>query len=265
MDPLKAIAMGVLQGATEFLPVSSSGHLVLIPHLLGWPIPSVTFDALVHTGTLMAILAYFRAELLDLARSWFRSIFAGERSYTAYLSWLILLGTVPAVVAGLLLEDFFERLFSSPKLVSLALMGTALLLIAAELALKPRKKLEQLTWTDAIFIGLFQALAITPGISRSGSTITAGIIAGLERKEAARFSFLLAVPVIFGAGLKQLLDLVLKGEWQGQWVILLFGFLSSLLSGYASIAFLLSFLRRRRLYVFAFYCLALGLLGLFLS
>lgn len=265
MDPVQAIAMGVLQGATEFLPISSSGHLVLIPHLLGWPIPSVTFDALVHLGTLIAVLAYFRLELLALAKAWLRSITAGERSSGAYLSWLILLGTIPAVVAGILLEDFFESLFSSPKTVSLALMGTALLLVVAELRLKPRKRLEQLSWTDALFIGLFQALAITPGISRSGSTITAGIIAGLERKEAARFSFLLAVPVIFGAGLKQLLEIVLTGEWHGQWLILLLGFLSALASGYASIAFLLSFLKRRRLYVFALYCLALGSLGLLLS
>ncbi len=265
MDLMQAVAMGVLQGATEFLPVSSSGHLVLIPHLLGWSIPSVTFDAMVHLGTLVAVVVYFRLELFALAKAWFRSVTIGERSYLAYLGWLILLGTVPAVVAGVLLEDFFESLFSSPRLVSVALMGTALLLVTAEVMVKPRKRMERLSWLDVLFIGLFQALAITPGISRSGSTITAGILIGLDRREAARFSFLLAVPVIFGAGFKELLDLTLAGKWQGQWFILLAGFVSALVSGYASIAFLLSFVRRRRFYAFAFYCLALGLLGLLLS
>ncbi len=264
MDPFQAAAMGVLQGTTEFLPVSSSGHLVLIPHLLGWPIPSVTFDAVVHWGTLVAVLAYFRSEILALAKAWLRSIIAGERSSLAYLSWLILLGTIPAVLAGLLLGDFFESLFSSPKLVSMALMGTALLLVVAELRMNPRKRMERLSWPEALFIGLFQALAITPGISRSGSTITAGILTGLDRSEAARFSFLLAVPVIFGAGAKKLLDLTLSGGWQSQWLILFVGFVSALASGYLSIAFLFSFVRRRRLYVFALYCLALGLLGLLL-
>ncbi len=265
MDPLHAVAMGILQGMTEFLPVSSSGHLVLIPHLLRWPIPSVAFDALVHWGTLLALLAYFRSELIALAKAWFRSITTGERSYRAYLSWLILLGTVPGVVAGVTLDDFFEALFSSPRLVSIALIGTALLLVLAELRLKPRKRMERLSWLNALFIGLFQALAITPGISRSGSTITAGILAGLSREEAARFSFLLSVPIIFGAGMKKLLDLTFGGELGSQWFIIFAGFASALISGYLSIAFLLSFVKRRRLYVFAFYCLALGLLGLILS
>ena len=265
MDPLHAVAMGILQGMTEFLPVSSSGHLVLIPHLLRWPIPSVAFDALVHWGTLLALLAYFRSELIALAKAWFRSITTGERSYRAYLSWLILLGTVPGVVAGVTLDDFFEALFSSPRLVSITLIGTALLLVLAELRLKPRKRMERLSWLNALFIGLFQALAITPGISRSGSTITAGILAGLSREEAARFSFLLSVPIIFGAGVKKLLDLTFGGELGSQWFIIFAGFASALISGYLSIAFLLSFVKRRRLYVFAFYCLALGLLGLILS
>jgi len=265
MDPLHAVAMGVLQGATEFLPVSSSGHLVLIPYLLGWPIPSVAFDALVHWGTLLAVLAYFRSELISLAKAWFRSITGGERSYQAYLSWLIILSTVPGAVAGVVLGDFFEALFSSPRQVSIALIGTALLLVLAELGLKPRKSMERLSWLNALFIGLFQALAITPGISRSGATITAGILAGLSREEAARFSFLLSVPIIFGAGLKEVLDLTLAGELWSQCFILFAGFASALTSGYLSITFLLSFVKRRRLYAFAIYCLALGLLGLILS
>ncbi len=265
MDPLQATAIGVLQGVTEFLPVSSSGHLVLIPHLLRWSIPSVGFDALVHLGTLLAVLAYFRSELLALAKAWLKSFTAGERSYQAYLSWLILLGTVPGIVAGVILGDFFEALFSSPKMVSLALIGTALLLVVAELRLKPRKRMERLSWFDALFIGLFQALAIMPGISRSGSTITAGILAGLSREESTRFSFLLSVPIILGAGFKKLLDLALTGELGSQWFILLVGFVSALISGYISIVFLLSFVKRRRLYAFAFYCLALGLIGLLLS
>lgn len=265
MDLFQALAMGLLQGATEFIPVSSSGHLVLIPWLLGWPIPPVTFDALVHLGTLFALLAYFWGDLKAIAGAWLRSITLRRGSTRAYLGWLIVVGTVPAAVAGVALEDFFEGLFASPRAVSMALLGTALLLILAELSLRARKKLSQMTWYEAVIVGVFQALAIVPGISRSGATIAAGIFVGLNRSESARFSFLLSVPIIFGAGLKKVLDMVITGALGASPAVLIAGFLAALISGYASIAFLLAYVRRRRLYAFAVYCLALGILGLALT
>lgn len=265
MSLLQAIVMGVLQGATEFIPVSSSGHLVLIPWLLRWPIPPVTFDAIVHWGTLLALVVYFWAELKELAAAWFKSIALRRGGSKAYIAWLIILGTIPGVVGGLAFEDFFEELFSHPRAVSVALLVTAVLLTTAEVAQRPRKKMGRLAWYEVLLIGVFQAFAIIPGISRSGSTIAAGIFTGLGRDEAARFSFLLSFPIIFGAGLKKALDIVLAGELTEQWNVLLLGFLAAALSGYIGIAFLLAYLRRRKLYVFAVYCLALGILGLALT
>ncbi|HDN79655.1 MAG TPA: undecaprenyl-diphosphatase UppP [Chloroflexi bacterium] len=265
MELWQAIALGVLQGSTEFIPVSSSGHLVLIPWLLGWPIPPVTFDAMVHWGTLLALLIYFWTDISTLAVAWLKSVVIKYEGPKAYLAWLIILATIPAAAAGMLLEDFFERLFASPRAVSIALLGTALLLVGAELRPQGRKKPERLTWYEALFIGAFQAIAIVPGISRSGSTIAAGIITGLGRSEAARFSFLLSIPIIFGAGLKKALDLIASGAIWSNWGIMVGGFLAAFISGYLSIAFLLAYLRRRRLYAFALYCMALGALGLVLA
>jgi len=257
-----AIALGVLQGATEFIPVSSSGHLVLVPWLLGWAVPGLAFDATVHWGTLLALAVYFWGDLRGLAVGWVRSLFTRQMTQKARLAWLILVGTVPAVLAGTLAGDFFEGLFSAPRTVALLLMVTAFILALSEWFGRFRRKSGSLSPGEAFLIGVGQALAIAPGISRSGATIAAGVLLGLKRDEAARFSFLLSFPVILGAGVLELGKLWRSGSLSGSWQLLAVGFVAAAVSGYVSIAFLLSFLRRRRLYVFALYCLALGLVGL---
>jgi len=266
MSLLQAIVLGVLQGATEFLPISSSGHLVLVPWLLGWAEPGLTFDAVMHWGTALAVIAYFW-------RDWWRLIVAGIRSITqrslgdpdARLAWLIVLGTIPAVVLGLLFEDFFEQMFSNPVATAALLLVTAGILTGGEALSRRRRELTDLTWRDGLIIGLAQALAILPGISRSGSTISAGLVREVRREPAARFSFLLGTPAVLGAGLLKLVDLAQAGDLLAQAPILLVGFGFSAAVGIACIHFLLRFLRRRPLYVFAVYCAIAGVFCLLVA
>ncbi len=271
MDP-RALFLGLLQGATEFLPVSSSGHLVLIPWLLGWPIPSLAFDAMVHWGTLVAVIAYFWRDWLALLRG----AWAGLRTRSlsdpaARLLLLLIVGTIPAALAGALLEDFFEGMFARPDAAAGFLLLTAALLTLAELGWARRssapnpgalRALPALSWADALAVGLAQAVAILPGVSRSGATIAAGLGRGLEREAAARFSFLLSAPIILGAGAMQLWQLARAGTLAGEAPLLAAGFLTALVSGFAAIHFLLNYVRRRPLYPFALYCILLGILGL---
>jgi len=271
MDP-RALFLGLLQGATEFLPVSSSGHLVLIPWLLGWPIPSLAFDAMVHWGTLVAVIVYFWRDWLALLRG----AWAGLRARSlndpaARLFLLLIVGTIPAALAGALLEDFFEGMFARPDAAAGFLLLTAALLTLAELGWARRssapnpgalRALPALSWADALVVGLAQAVAILPGVSRSGATIAAGLGRGLEREAAARFSFLLSAPIILGAGAMQLWQLARAGTLAEEAPLLAAGFLTALVSGFAAIHFLLNYVRRRPLYPFALYCILLGILGL---
>ena len=258
MNLFQALLLGVLQGATEFLPVSSSGHLVLIPWLLGWESPGLAFDAMVHWGTALAVIIYFWRDWVDLVAEALRSlprIWDGE----ARLAWLIILGTLPAAIIGYLLEDFFERMFSRPVAAAGFLLVTVALLVASERLGRRERGLDDLAWRDALIIGAAQALAIFPGISRSGATIAAGLTRGLEREPAARFSFLLATPIILGAGLFKGVELVQMGGLMAQAPALIVGFVTAALVGLGCIHFLLSYLRRRRLYPFAAYCALVGL------
>lgn len=262
----QALILGIVQGATEFLPISSSGHLVLVPWLLGWEDPGLAFDAFLHLGTLVAVLAYFRHDLWRLALAWISSV--RERSLSdpqARLAWLIILGTLPAVVMGFTLEGLFERLFAAPLWVSIFLLVTGLLLFLGERVRKSESRMESLTWLDALLIGLAQGVALAPGVSRSGATISAGLWRGLGREEAARFSFLLATPAILGANLLQLWELArLSGVGEVASTFLL-GFLAAAVSGYLAIRFFLAFLKRRSLYPFSLYCWLLGTLTLLLA
>jgi len=263
---LQALLLGLLQGATEFIPISSSGHLVLVPWLLGWPEPGLAFDTMVHWGTLLAVGGYFWRDLALLARAWLRGWRA--RSWPdpqGRLAWLILLGTLPAVALGLLFEEWFEALFSAPAAVAGFLLVTGVLLMVGERLGRRERGEEELGWQDALLIGLGQAAAIAPGISRSGATMAAGLFKGLRREAAARFTFLLATPVILGAGLLQLAKLALSGQGEGQWLTLALGFATAAASGYLCIRFLLGYLRRRSLYPFALYCCAAGLVALAVS
>jgi undecaprenyl-diphosphatase len=263
--------LGLLQGATEFLPISSSGHLVLVPWWLGWDEAPLTFDVVVHLGTLMAVLVYFWRDWLILLRA---SIHALRNAATQnviqedpdarLVLWLIV-GTIPVAIAGALFENVFEAAFARPPLAAFFLLITATLLLFSERHYTAESTLDTMTARDALTIGVAQAFAIFPGVSRSGSTMAAGILRGLPRVAAARFSFLLATPAIFGAGMKQVVfDVLTKETTVSADMIapLIAGFLAAAVVGFGCIWFLLQLLQRRRLYGFAVYCAAFGVLSL---
>lgn len=266
MDLLQAIILGILQAATEFLPVSSSGHLVLVPWLLGWPEPGLMFDTVVHWGTLLAVVVYFRRDLWRLGRAWLRGFLHWDWSdLDARLVWLLLLATVPAVIFGYALESVFESLFGKPEWVSIFLLVTAGMLALAEWRGRRTRVTGDLGWKDALVIGLAQAVAIAPGISRSGATISAGMLRGLKRPDAARFSFLLSIPIVLGAGLLPLLGLDSAADLQALLPALLAGFAVSAAVGYLVIGFLLRYLEHGTLYIFSLYCTWVGLSCLIVS
>ena len=280
MSIFQAFFLGVLQGATEFLPVSSSGHLVLVPWLLGWPSPGLAFDAVVHWGTAAAVIVYFWREWLAILEGAWLSLVGRRRGKEqesegsgstesndadTNLLWLILLGTVPGVLVGFFLEDFFEGMFSRPMAAAVFLFVTAGLLTASEWLGRRERDLNDLGFLDAMLIGVGQALAIFPGISRSGSTIATGLARGMKRHPAAHFSFLLATPIILGAGLLKVVDLVQAGGLRAQAATLAAGFAASAVVGLACVHFLLRYLKRRRLYPFAIYCTAFGAFSLLVA
>lgn len=245
---LQAIILGLVQGLTEFLPVSSSGHLVLVPALLGWRQPSLTFDVLLHLGTLLALVVYFRADLGRLAGAPFRRDAVADRRLLAYLA----IASVPAGVAGLALGGVSDRLFEAPLRVCGELVVTALILLGTE-RWGERARRRPLTPPGALTIGVAQAIAILPGISRSGSTIGTALLLGLSREEATRFSFLLAIPAIAGAGVVRAGDLA-SGSFELTGAVAA-GVIASAVSSYAAIGGLLAFVRSRSLRVFAGYLL----------
>ncbi len=270
-DLFRAVILGIVQGATEFLPVSSSGHLVIVPWLLGWPASSLLFDTVLHWGTLLSIFLVFWRDFVDIITAALRSIW--QRSLAdpnARLGWYLLIGSIPAAVVGLLFKDFVESLFASPRAAGFFLLGTAALLTLAELLARRITRttpLEELRLSQAALIGSAQALALAPGLSRSGTTIAAGLASGLRRDVAARFSFLLGTPAFLGAGLLQLADALAADRAQvvSQVPVLVAGFLASMIVGFLAIRFMLSYLREHTLYIFAVYCLALGLFVIVLS
>jgi undecaprenyl-diphosphatase len=256
---VQALILGMIQGATEFIPISSSGHLVLAPWLLNWPEPGLVFDTIVHWGTLVAVLAVFWHDIVALARAWASSLVERNLHQTeARLAWLIIVGTLPAALIGFVGEDFFESLFGSPGRVAALLLVTGAILALSEWLSKRQRSMIDLGWLDSILIGLAQACAIAPGISRSGATIAMGLLRGVKREAAARYSFLLATPIIFGAGLLQLVELLQAGAGGVQLSPLIIGFLAAAISGYLCIRFLLGYLQQGRLYVFAAYCWLAG-------
>ena len=263
---VQAIVLGFVQGATEFIPVSSSGHLVIVPWLLGWTSPSLLFDTVLHWGTLVSILLVFWRDLWTITVATLVSL--ARRSLTdpmARLGWFIVVGTIPAMITGLLLKDPIEALFGSPLAAAGFLLVTAVLLAGSEQLARrriPTDTLTTLRWPQVIIIGLAQAIALAPGISRSGSTMAAGLGSGLRREDAARFSFLLGTPAFFGAGLLQLGDAMAANSSAvaAQIPTLVVGFLVSALVGFVAIRGLLAYLRRRSLNAFAVYCVVVGFL-----
>jgi undecaprenyl-diphosphatase len=267
MTIIEAIILGIIQGATEFLPISSSGHLLLVPAIFNISEPDLNTTAIAHLGTLLAVIIYFRQDIWQIITAVLKGL-AERRPFEndmSRLGWQILLGTIPAALAGLLFEETFDSIFGNPTIAAVALFGTAGLLIIGERLYSGTKPLAKLSWADAIIIGLFQLLALLPGISRSGSTITGGLARDLDRATAARFSFLLGIPAIAGAGLLALLDLFGSPDVGDQLVVLSVTFVVAAVVGYLCIAFLLSWLRQHRLYPFAIYCAIFGALFLILQ
>jgi undecaprenyl-diphosphatase len=267
MSLLQALVMGIVQGATEFLPVSSSGHLVLVPWLLNWEFGSIAFHVVLHAGTLLAVVAYFWRDIVVLVGAAWRGLLARRpfENPDARLAWLLLLASLPAAAAGLLFEGLVAEILETPVAVSAFLLVTAgLLWISERLARQDREYRSMGVW-DALWIGTAQALALFPGISRSGSTIAGGLTRGLRRNEAARFSFLLAIPVILGGTVLALFDLLSAPGAASQGGVLIVGFVASAGVGYPAIHLLMRHVRRRPLTGFAVYCLLAGIGGLVLS
>ena len=260
MSIIEAIILGMIQGATEFLPISSSGHLVLLPEIFGWGAADLTLIGIVHLGTLVAILIYFWRDLWQILTAVLAGIRSRELMGTtdARLGWLIVIGSVPAVAAGLLLQDFFEQVFATPQAAAFFLLVTAVLLVIGEKMLSGVKSVGQMDWKDAGIIGLFQSLALFPGLSRSGSTIVGGLLRGLDRPTATRFSFLLGIPAFLGAGLLSIKDIVTAPVMPYTTAVYVAGFLAAAVVGYVCIYFLLRWVRSHSLYIFAIYCALLG-------
>ncbi len=249
---LDAALWGLVQGLTEFLPISSSGHLVLIPEFLNKQPPGLATTAVLHLGTLAAVVWYFRKDVAWLARP--------DRDPRAlHIVKLLALGTVPAVVAGVLLETTLNDLFDNPTRVGLALLFTGVILTASGYFQRLTRTLEDAGVPDALVVGAAQAVALVPGVSRSGMTITASLARQFTKEESARFSFLLAIPVILGGGAKQMLDLA--GEGGLEWSLLL-GVVVAAVSGYVAIAVLITALTRYGLRPFALYCFVVGLIAM---
>lgn len=263
MSLLEAILIGIIQGATEFLPISSDGHLVLIPAIFGLSQPDLVLIGLVHAGTLVAIVSYFARDLWRIGRAWLAGIVrrAPWAEADSRLGWLMILGSIPAAIVGLALKDFFEQQFQSPTVAAAGLLVTAAFLVIGERLLRGTKTLDRLTAVDTLIIGAFQVLALLPGVSRSGTTIAAGLWRGLDRPTAARFSFLVGLPAIAGAGLLSILEIFnAQGTLpNGHYLA---AFITAAVVGYGCIAFLLSWVKRHSLYPFAIYCAVFGVLYL---
>lgn len=267
MDLIEAILLGAVQGITEFLPISSSGHLLLARAVLGIQQEAqagFVFDVLIQLGTWVAILIFFWHDLVAIATDMLRGL-RGQPAPLARLGWLLALGTVPAVLAGWLIKDLMTGEISSMFYTGLFLMTNALLIVLAELIGRRTRKLEEANSKDAVWIGAFQAFALLPAVSRSAATLAGGMTRGFTRADAARFAFLLAVPIMPAAAVVALLDLGSLPDAGGLLLPLMVGFIVSTIVGFLTIRWLLNYLASRSLYPFAIYCTVVGLAVLFLG
>lgn len=271
MNLLEALVMGAIQGLGEFIPISSSAHLVVVPKIFHWHTPGLAFDVALHLGTLVALAAYFWREWYDLIRGAIAKTRFGRNivvSKTAaaesYLLWPIILGCLPAAIAGYEFESVIEHALRSPKVIAATMILLGLLLFAADRIGKKTRPMERITARDWIIMGCAQALALIPGVSRSGITITAGLFCGLRREAAARFSFLLGSPIILGAAIFEMKDILESGLPASQIAPFAVGILSAGVVGYLCIGFLLNYLKRKSMDIFVGYRIAFGLLMILL-
>lgn len=258
MTPFQAVVLSLVQAVTEFLPISSSGHLILVPYFLGWPDQGLSFDVAAHFGTMLAVVAYFRGELVDLVAGFFTGAPGRHDFDPRRLGWALIVGTIPAALAGLALEKTIETHLRSPTLIACTTLVYGLLLLWADRAGRQQRDLASLGVGAALIIGLAQALALVPGTSRSGITITAALLLGFTRPVAARFAFLLFIPVGVLAGGHDLLKLWRAGELWNQMIPILIAIVVSGAGGYLVIGWLLDWLRRRPLTVFVVYRVVLA-------
>ena len=258
MDTLQILTLSLVQGLTEFLPISSSAHLILAPRLFGWADQGLAFDVAVHLGTLAAVVGYFRREVAAILAGFFSTLGPGKAvTADARLGWLIILATLPVMILGLLMKGLVEGDLRSPLVIATTTIGFGLLLWIYDRKSRRARDEWSLSWRDALVIGLFQALAIIPGTSRSGITITAGLMLGLTRKAASRFSFLLSIPTILMSGALVTLDLI-RAEQAVDWSPLLLGATLSFVTAYLCIHLFLQFIERMGMLPFVLYRFALG-------
>lgn len=259
MNILHAFVLGLVQGLGEFLPISSSAHLIIVPWLFKWPDPGLGFDVALHWGTLVAVLFYFRNDVWLLIKGFFHSLMPSKRemSENIYqkLAWLLIIASVPGAIIGKLLEKKIDKIFheglsgSAALWVAIILGAFGLILWLADMASKKTKNLDRITWIDALLIGIAQALAVFPGVSRSGATIATGLGLNFKREDAARFSFLMSIPIIFGAGVLELKDFH-SGVTTSELVV---GFLAAAVFGFLSIKYLLRYISRHSYNLFVWY------------
>ena len=263
---MQAIVLGIVQGLTEFLPISSSGHQRIVAALLGWEDPGAAFTAVTQLGTEAAVLIYFRADLWGAARGWLRSLHdpAARGSFEARLGWYLVAATIPIGILGVTFDHQIETSARNLWLIASVLIAFAFVLLWADRRAAHDREIEQLCFRDGVLIGLAQCLALIPGVSRSGATMSAGLLLGLKRPVAARFAFLLAVPAVVASGIYELVRLI-TGEAAGgedSWGAIIVATVISFVVGFAAIAWLLRYLARHTVTVFVVYRIALGALVL---
>ncbi|MDP2283611.1 MAG: undecaprenyl-diphosphate phosphatase [Pseudohongiella sp.] len=259
MEWLQIIVLAVVQGVTEFLPISSSAHLILVPVFTSWDDQGLAFDVALHLGSLSAVLVFFRRDILAMTQSWTRSLFTRQLDADAKLAWAVLFGTIPVGLAGLAFEDIIEDVLRSPLYLAAGMIVFGLALGWADWRHRGSRTERELNWKDVLFIGIAQAIALFPGTSRSGITITAALLLGLSRDAAARFSFLLSIPVILIACGLQSIELI-TSESAVDWTAMAAGVLVSGVSAYLCIYYFLAFIQRIGMQPFVIYRLALGVL-----
>jgi len=264
MTIVQSFLLGIIQGLTEFIPVSSTAHLLIGQTILKVPADEAMFSFLVivQLGTVVSLLGFYWKDLVELVKAFFAKPFSTEKNK---LAWYIIVATIPALIAGYLLKDAVESLFKQPMLeASIRLFSAAILLTLAESLTRKNRSIDSMTWLDALVVGLFQIIAVFPGASRSGSTISGGMFRGFDRPSAARFAFLMSVPVMLAAGGYQSLDLI-KMPNLGEFLpLLVVGFVTAAVVGWFAIRWLINYLSKRSLYVFAAYCAVVGTIVFFL-
>ena len=267
MPLYQAVVLALVQGLTEVLPISSTAHLALFPWLLGWKDPGLTYDVALHVGTLIAVLAYFWRPWLDMfsAASGIGRFQNPHSAEDRRLFWFLVVATIPAGAAGWLFESAAENQLRRPELIATALIVVGLLMWAGDQARTPKVALRQVNLVDALLVGLAQAVAVIPGVSRSGATMTAALFRGVNRETAARFSFLLSTPIIGGAALKKSVEVLHHGIPPDMRLPFLVGILVAAVSGYLVIAWLIRYLEHRTFQIFVVYRVALGVVVLLLG